>query len=269
MNNKYLSLLLERKIAEAEEYRKTTIPPKLIKFISLSSDKTSNEKKLNTLAEEKLWFSSVDKLNDPYEFQCMYIDEERLIKCGYPQVFINFFKELLGQEMHEFATVSLSNNTINNLPMWAYYTNNYKGFCIEYDVIQPDAIHEISYESHRVPLAVIIAEFYDEFKKMQERGEKTNNDVEFYATILQQQLFMKHISWSHENEYRIIYPSGNSEGIAVPIQCVGLRTRRIVAGMNCSAEHIERLKEITISLNCEPLSQTKVSNNSYTLLEKR
>lgn len=269
MNNKYLSLLFDRKIEEAEKYRKTTIPKKLIKFFSLSSDETSNEKKLATLAEEKLWFSSVDMLNDPYEFKCMYINAERLEQRDYPTELIDFFKRLIGEELHKFSVVSLSGNTVDNLPMWAYYTNSYEGYCVEYDVICPDAIFQISYEPQRVPIAVIIAQLYNEFGKMRERGEKTNPEIEFYATILRQQLFMKHDSWRHEKEYRIVYPNIGSKGILVPIRNVGLKTSRIIAGMNCSGEHIERLKEIASNLNCEPLYQTKISDSSFTLLEEK
>lgn len=68
MNNRYLELLNERKIEEAEKYRKSTIPQKLVKFFPLNGKEINDRKRLDTLATEKIWFSSVEKLNDPMNF---------------------------------------------------------------------------------------------------------------------------------------------------------------------------------------------------------
>lgn len=78
-------------------------------------------------------------------------------------------------------------------------SNNYHGFCIEYEVLNPEAIFPIGYEPSRIPVANIMANFFSEFRKMKSRGENTNTEVEFYASILQQQLYLKHESWKMEN----------------------------------------------------------------------
>ena len=48
---------------------------------------------------------------------------------------------------------------------------------------------------------------------------------------------------------------------------LGLKTKRIIAGLNCSEEHKERLNNISHKLSCGDLLYTRISDNDYTLLE--
>ncbi len=153
---------------------------------------------------------------------------------------------------------SLSANSFDCLPMWAYYTNNCEGFCVEYEVLNPQLILPVGYEPKRISLASIIADFYSEFHKMQENGEKTNPEVEFYATLLKQQLYLKHESWKAEKEFRIIYPISSGLGKNINISVLGLKTNRICAGYNYSSEHKDKLKEI-----CSVLAQFHPNLASY------
>ncbi len=86
--NTYFKLLSQRKFDEADEYRKTLVPQRLVKFISLTSDEKLNEKKFTSLPHNQIWFSHVSTLNDPYEFECMYINHEELKKHGYDDYII-------------------------------------------------------------------------------------------------------------------------------------------------------------------------------------
>ena len=65
----------------------------------------------------------------------------------------------LNKQTENTALVSLSGNSFNCLPMWAYYTNNYRGYCVEYDVIVPDIFFKVAYEPERIPVASIISNF--------------------------------------------------------------------------------------------------------------
>lgn len=51
------------------------------------------------------------------------------------------------------------------MPMWAFYANNGRGFCIEYEVIYSNQIHKVFYEPDRIPLARIFADMMGEFYK--------------------------------------------------------------------------------------------------------
>lgn len=267
MNN-YFSLLFNGNIDAAEDLRKQSIPKKLIKFFSLNKDINLNNIKFDTLENNKLWFSHYKELNDPYEYKCMFIDREKLKQHSYPDDIINYFEDLLKNLSLSWALVSLSANDFDCLPMWAYYTNNHEGYCVEYDVLKPDAIYRVGYETDRIPIATIISNFYSEFTKMLESKEKTNEELKFYAMLIQQQFFLKHSSWKHENEYRIIYPMLNKLGVSVPIENIGLRTSKIVAGLNCLEEHKKTLNRISNKLGCGDISVTKINGENYTLLEE-
>lgn len=263
----YFSLLMEKRLDEAEAYRIDSIPSKLIKFFSFTDDVKLNEDKFFALETQKLWFSTPKILNDPYEFQCMYVDRKKLQEHQYPDEAIDFFNDLVSKQSLDWALISLSGNSFDCLPMWAYYTNNYQGFCIEYDILKADAIYKVGYEPNRIPIASIVTNLYAEFEKMRENKQVSNSEVEFYATLLKQQFFLKHESWRHENEYRIIYPSYGKNGLLVDIASVGLKTSKIVAGLRCSDDHKERLSVISKALGCGDLAVSTISNEKYTLLE--
>ncbi len=265
--SKYFSFLEERKLDEAENYRKSLVPKKLLKFVSLSEYVDDNNKKFLSLENQQAWFSSVKVLNDPYEFRCMYIDEPRLKGNGYDEYIISKFKELLNDQIKQWGVLSLSAASLDCLPMWAYYTNNFSGFCIEYEVERPDAIFAVSYEPKRIPIATIIANLYNEFSKMTRRSVETNSEVEFYLTVLRYQLHSKHKSWNHEKEFRILFPLLKGTGKNVDIQSVGLKTSRIIAGLNCSDDNKEKLNTISNNLGCGNIFETKISGDSYTLFE--
>lgn len=264
----YFSLLNGRKIAEAEDYRKSLVPTKLLKFVSLTDDIESNNNKFVTLENNQAWFSSAKVLDDPYEFKGMYIDEDTLTKNGYPEYLISSYKELFANQIEQWSVLSLSATSIDCLPMWAYYTNNFHGFCIEYQVERPDAILKVFYESQRIPIASVMANFYNEFNKMVANEEKTNSEVEFYATMLKGQLHIKHKSWKHENEFRVLYPLLGEYGQNVNINNIGLKPNRIIAGLNCNDENKTRLNNISNSLGCGDLLESKISGNKYTIFSK-
>ncbi len=267
---KYLSLLYDKKFDEALQYRMNRVPKKLLKFVSLNDDSTDNDKKFLSLRTNMAWFSPVKSLNDPYEFLCMYIDKKKLKEHNYSDDFISGFENLFKQQIDEWDILSLSNSGVDSLPMWAYYTNNSKGFCIEYDVENPMAIFPVSYEPKRIPIASIIANFFNEFCKMMEKGEETNPEVEFYALVLRYQLYSKHISWKHEKEFRIIYPHDLSSeyGQNVNINKLGIKANRIIAGIDCSDENKNQLNIISNELGLGDIYEAKISDTEYTVVNR-
>ena len=264
---KYFELLQNQKYIEAKEYRKKLIPQKLVKYVSLTNDNESNEKKFFSLENNMAWFSSIKTLNDPYEFKCMYIDEKKLEEAKYDIVLIDAFKNYLKDQEDSWTVLSLSNAGIESLPMWAYYSNNHKGFCIEYTVEDPELIYPVSYEQKRVPIASIIAGMFSEFEQAYNNHEPLSLDALFYACVMRYQFLMKHVSWKHEEEYRIIYPFVTNIGNNMLINKIGLRTSRIVAGVNCSDEHKKRLNDISQKINCGSIKEAQISDTEYILIK--
>ena len=195
----YFDLILDGKIEEAKDYMKRCVPQKLYKFVSLSDKKECkavNNSKFETLANNHIYFSPFSQLNDPYEFQCWPIGET-MKNHDYPDELIGQFQERFDLSKH-CVVACLSSNDENNLPMWAYYTNNYAGFCVEYSVIQADLIHKVVYDDDRMcgdPLYIGLF-----ISMVQEK----QNQIDILARIISEASYIKHKSWSWENEFRIV-----------------------------------------------------------------
>ena len=89
--------------------------------------------------------------------------------------------------------------------------------------------------------------------------------AEFYSTIFLQNLFIKAKSWEHEKEYRIVYPLDNSIGMNVSVSDLGLRTSRIIAGINCSENNIIKLNDISNELGLGNVYKSRIHSEKYTL----
>ena len=253
----YLQLLSEGKVDEARKVRFSTIPSKLIKFIWLDESE-KDEKKFLSLQREEIWFAQKDLLNDPYEYKGILLDRKKLSEAGYSPDVIEKYQILF--DFSDYGITCLSSNNMDYLPMWAYYTNNHKEFCVEYEVIKKDCIHEVLYEPERIKVASLIS---------QSGGAIISGQVEkanFYSNLFLQNLFIKAKSWEHEKEYRIVYPlDENSKGMNVPIHRLGMRTSRIVAGINCSEDNKKKLNEISNLLGLGNVYTSRIHPEQYTI----
>lgn len=266
--DKYFVLLQKGKIKKAEEYRQSEIPSKLIKFIWLDGKGTeSDEKKLTSLSKEEIWFSHISQLNDPYEFKGMVLDKNKFRDAGYPEeLILEYEKEF---SFNEWGVTCLSGKEIDYLPMWAYYTNNHQGYCVEYDVIKKDCIHKVLYEPKRIPVASLIVEYAKAIKRALAMGKTSTEETRFLGQVFMQILFIKSKHWEHEHEYRIAYPIDNNVGKCVPISSLGLRTSKIIAGINCAEDIVDRLNDIAKSIGCGMAYKAGISETEYTLVKER
>lgn len=281
-NRQYFKLLTEGKYHEAEDYRRLHVPHKLYKFVWLEDDsksllhwkikeRKSNSLKFSALQNNYLWLSHVKQLNDPYEYKCMYVNKEKFRKAGYSDEIIATFENILQDNMNQMGVTCFSEKEPeNNMPMWDYYANNGRGFCIEYEVISPNQIHKVFYEPDRIPLAIILTDMMGEFYKNKKGLVMDESKMEFCSNVIIMQLFMKHTSWQHEQEYRLVYPlSPGTTGCKVGIMGAGLKVNRIIAGMNCSKEHRDILNTISNELGCGDIYHVAMSQTSFISLVRR
>lgn len=258
--DEYMQLILEGKKDKAEKVRISTIPNKLVKFVWLDGSE-SDEKKFSSLSREEIWFAQKDLLNDPYEYKGMLVDRKKMKNAGYSQNIIDEYQTLF--DFSDYGITCLSSNNIDYLPMWAYYTNNHKGFCIEYEIIKKDCIHEVLYEPERIKVASLIFQSIESAKKAMISGKREHTD--FYYRIFLQNLFIKDKSWKHENEYRIVYPLDGKKGMNVQVHRLGMKTNRIVAGINCSNSDLFRLNKISNELGLGNVYKSRIHPEKYTI----
>lgn len=190
----------------------------------------------------------------------MRIDENELFEYGYTKDQVNQFRELL--EFNDYGVCCFTANDVNYLPMWAYYSNNHEGFCVEYDVVKPSAIHEVFYEADRIQVGSLINEINIAGRQSLLLGRKTE-ECNRYLYYLLQNLFIKAKTWQNEKEYRIVYGIDNTIGNNIKLSNVGIKTRRIIAGINCSEENVHRLNSISMKLKCGNASKCILSDKHF------
>lgn len=266
-NNKYLEFLHDGFINEAIEYRASCVPDYLYKFFWLTDnlEDGENKKRLQTLENNQLWFAAPTLQNDPYEFRGIYLDEKKLLELGVTPESISTTAELL---LKRVLLTSFTANMSDNLPMWAHYANNHRGFCVKYKVRKKHAIRNVTYEDKRISIASIFCSFLRAAQYSDIRCDKNAFlQAQIYATIMQEMFFFKHRSWEYEHEYRGLYSvEKETKGINVSLSELGLSVVEIYCGINCCEHNKKRLSGIAAILEV-PCKECKTSSTSFTVFE--
>lgn len=254
----YIKLLSEGGAKKAELYRISKMPNKLYKYVSLSDRKIRDGIKIDTmkfkdLENKRMWLSTFNYLNDPYELKGVYLDDDKIVEYDYEQ-WIPFFRQKLEEYRSMFLIGSLTTHLNDNLPMWAHYSNNHHGICIEYEVQNASHIYKVSYEDSRQGMATLIINILNNvIDDYENKNEEISEESEYYSMILFNTVMMKHNTWKYEDEYRILYHNINNmdKGESILLEELGLKISKIYIGINCVKEYIDKLKEISKSIGCE------------------
>lgn len=260
--SQYESFFLAGNIAKAEEVRKTCIPNRLYKFISLGDSTESDESKLSTLETNKLWFSKTNLYNDPYEQRGLFIDDAQLEKAGWDKNLIESTHTLFEELAVAGLTCCLSAADYTNMPMWAHYANNSKGFCIECEVESAEILYEVSYEGSPHSATAMTAQLLHELLASKGKPEPSDKLIQT-ITLLRFNSCMKHSSWSHEKEYRLIVNVNHDRGIGIPTELCGVKFKKIILGLNCSEENQNRLCSISRMLGIESYKLQASNQDSF------
>lgn len=230
---KYFKIVEEEGMEPAIDYRKKFTPDYVYKYIQLTDNDDENNKRFLSLANNQLWFSSCRVQNDPFEYKGIYFDVEKIMGRGVPKESVETAERML----EKMLLCAFSANCETNMPMWAYYANNHKGFCLKYKVNNKRIVNNVVYVPERIPVYGAFFNFFDEI--IQESKE------DLYKMIMTEKFFVKHVSWASEHEYRALYPNQEDiEGKNIMGNDIGLDLVEILAGYKCSEIHCEKLKNI-------------------------
>lgn len=263
----YVNIFQRLGTQAAEKYRMDNAPNKIYKFIPFydRGNPAVNRRNIETLNEGKVWASKYFSLNDPYEFNAMYLDEEKIIKSGND---IETFQEYWKHIADSFLTVSLcAENDIhplNNMPMWAYYGNSHHGICVEYTVNNPICLYPVSYEPERNPMTVVLSNFVSlALDAVNGKIPGDNPELLQYQFLLLNLMCVKHKSWKQENEYRILFPCIrlSENGKRISLKEIGLEINAIYVGKDCSDRNKKNLKDVAANLKVD-LYKMKINEES-------
>lgn len=224
------------------------VPNNLTKFYSLlgfDDEAHMDQKKLSTLEREKIYLSAPKDLNDPFDCGCAFYDFENRHNAANYNKIVEQNMSLLPSQIRICSFTACG---VQSMPMWAHYSNNHKGFCVEYDktLEQNELLRSLVYPIQYSETRSDISDLMDEqirlsfARVLQPQGYvRAGIEAQPLAQITSMLYNVKHSSWSFEQEYRLSVAS-NTPGLPELM----VKPSKIFIGLNCPQIYSDRLKEI-------------------------
>ena len=214
------------------------------------------ERDIKCIINNQIFIPTKHKLNDPTEgfyndldicsFFKKYSKQSSNVKHIYYEIIKKF---------EDIGIYSLSKNNSNEL-LWAYYATGHTGFAIEYDI---DLLEKsLNHNQYFKMLYHFDVKYVKKVPSLNRSIFKRRNVL----TILKKCLGTKSKSWSHEEEYRIIYDNNGPIDIDY----------RAITGIYFGYKmELNDIKSIMDKLKGRGLKYYKMTiiNNSYKLFPKR
>jgi hypothetical protein len=250
----------EEKISMTEwSYREDPIPDSLYKFQS------PNKNSFTSLKEKYFWFSTLQSLNDPWE---SYYKKPRKPPIDVYAEFLEFWDRLAASrehrdvsvpkipylkqannesglsawykdfvlmsyeqviELHNSSKVFSCCNNFSCPPMWAHYSNNHRGWCVEFD--PTSTFRNYSKEIHFWQQVV----YKNEIPEFQARH--FFKDRREHSKLVR----TKASDWSYEGEWRAILSKDYSSKQRFVLKGI----RSIIFGMHAEDSVIQKVLELT------------------------
>ncbi|MET3576630.1 DUF2971 domain-containing protein [Bhargavaea ullalensis] len=259
---KFAALLADHSIEDAIDYKNECIPARLYKFFPLYDERrvdwqTENELRLASIRNAEIWASAAEFLNDPFEFKAVLLDESEFENVREAEM----MERLLDRIRRVFLSASFTAN-LENFPMWAHYTNNYQGFCAEYEVTDGDRLFPVIYAHDRRNAAVLLKKMVHELHLLF-KGELKPQEVSAVEPVLLYLThFVKHDSWDYEEEYRIVPPNRErTSGKLLENGEAGLRLSGLYLGNRCRESDKLALFDIAREQNL-PIREIDIDDSS-------
>lgn len=237
---------------------------KLYRYRSLETSR-DYENAVNAICENKLYFPSPLKFNDPFDSKPLIVideltdeDWERILEKHKKQIQSKFpnteIKELIRLGLHNDIEIreNLDDEVLesigicsfcksnNDILMWSHYSNGHRGYCLEFDPSQDPKFFE----------SVKPVIYNEERPKIKSLGVDNQGDIKFDDEELNNSLLTKSDQWCYEDEFRIINSvEGSKYYTFLPESLTG-----IILGIKISDQN----KTIIQSLNCKRKSPVEI-----------
>lgn len=251
--------------------RNSETPERVFKFYSLGTGRKNDKRKLKTLARGNIWVDVCNHQNDPFEFinvdidDSINTDDEDILKL------YNNLKSKLEKIKPKLKLSSFTRLMDTNISMRAYYTNNFRGFCCEFNAFKNPNSKTIS-----KPI-----EYQTKIKKIDQNALNTLKRIislknykflnfelyeDLFDNVIKELSFYKGKTWEHEQEYRAIYKSQIEKiGEEVSFSDLNVELVAIYIGLNCSKKNTKKLYKIASKLNVK-IYQIDKDKNEYKLI---
>ena len=263
--DQYILLLYSGVLNHANQYKCQHMPSSLFRYEKVEPCR------LTSLEKSEIYLSSPKHFNDKYDTKGLYYSENFLASIyDRFQVDPTGFKVIFDQILDDYYThcgIACLTEDRNNYPMWWSYADDYKGFCIEYDIGTLAAensktledLHPIIYLEEKFNFDVLLTALTENIKE--DEPNVTPAMLLFHRFLGT----MKHISWQYEKEWRFIKILQQG-GIKSPA-----KIKAIYLGCNFDTNNIAPLEKIATeqNFNIFQLSTSGYTQKSFSFIEKR
>ncbi|MBO4468676.1 MAG: DUF2971 domain-containing protein, partial [Clostridia bacterium] len=135
---------------------------------------------------------------------------------GYIFHFLKMFLDVGNRRNNETYKIACFSETKASIPMWAYYANNHKGVCLEYDLSRLDSNNEDENELKKAFYKI----YYSDCRPTE--GQKDSAFV------------VKGLQWAHEQEWRLICDTPDKY---INVPCLSA----VYLGINCAHSNFYRI----------------------------
>lgn len=246
--------------AERIALRSLSDQSEVAKWILNSSHRTSNENKLYSLATNSLWFSRSNNpdLNDPFEGRRIIYDDDFI---PLPKDEIEYWKQYAEAVRNKLFLCCFSKYS-DSPPMWAHYANNYKGFCLEFEIVDPHDLWEVDYGyGKNLPNFEIDGLRKDLWEDRITREEAFQCLEKLHIHWASS----KHGDWKYEDEIRALFTDLDNES-NISYEKIGIKLSAIIIGHNCDEEYCKFLAYIADKLSI-PIKTTALNTTSRNYLD--
>ncbi|HCD9498754.1 DUF2971 domain-containing protein [Legionella pneumophila] len=175
-----------------------------------------------------------------------------------------------------------------NLPMWAYYANNHRGYCVEIEMdidyiqaktqILPSEAKRMAndIQNNDFVLSFFIGENEFVFSKVKYSDQlpiiqydelsRCKSKYEQIDYIVKNSVGVKYKQWSHENEYRLIANSNSKDSglLSLSNYAPFLTFTGVIIGAKMEQKYIKKIQEL--QKKCDFfIKRARLSDNAYKL----
>ena len=277
---------MNKKDIKSKEYRYVNLFGELnntktiYKFYSLGNGTKNDKRKIDTLEKEKIWVSDYIHQNDLFEFASFDINSIQNYSQFQNKAFFNEFSQELDKCKKATWFASFTNSMDKNISMWSYYTNNFKGFCCEFEKYEfcnskNCMISDVLYNDNIKPINPILITNYETLYNLQNNYMYANDaKFELLKEIVKDISFNKGKSWEGESEQRALYLKKNfnkvvkkpHKGRAIAFKDFNIKLKGIYyVGAKCDPKNIKKLHELGKKLKVN-VYEMKKDETSYKLV---
>lgn len=247
-----------------EEVRKT-IPRYIYKYYSLDNNSKLNEQKLSSLRNNSIWSSQLSGFNDPFEGQYLYLSQKDFKEIGIPIEAKKLWDDVIGEIKRRITSICFTQNP-DDMPMWAHYSNNHKGFCVKYEVKDVRHLYPVLYIEKRQKADVFFFDLFYELWLEEQNNSKITTIVKYYLFLCS----FKHKSWESEKEIRALFLNFSKEihsgGKSYPCKTIGIEAKKIYIGARCDDSIEKELEKIAKELDIEFEKCNAVEDEEFNIL---